>query len=187
MKVIPYIAAALPIVIGLGAFFLPHLLANSPAEEEARQEANAAFETFRAKCGSDYVVAIDVAPPPAGGFTQSLSPVPAATPSGHTIYVMYSDVRLDGRENTSDVDHRNGIEWKGVLTYSAAAGRQISVGKNGTRGKWSDWQPVGAVYTVSLALKDGTWTRSVGEIPLVAGLGRYATLRRPSCSEVPAG
>ena len=186
MKIIPHIATALTFVLGLGAFFLPPLAASTP-RDEARQQANAAFETFRAKCGSDYVVAMDVGPPPAGGFTQSLSPVPAATPSGHTIYVMYADVRLDGRETASVVDHRNGIEWKGMLTYSAAAGRQISVGKDGTRGKWSNWQPAGAIYNVSLSLRDGTWTRRIEEIQLLAGLGRYATLRRPSCSEVPAG
>lgn len=186
MKTIPHIATALTIALGLGAFFLPPLAASSP-QDEARQQANAAFETFRAKCGSDYVVAIDVAPPPAGGFTQSLPAAPATKPFAHTIYAMYSDVRLDGRETASDADHRNGIEWEGVLTYSAAAARQISVGRDGTRGKWSDWQPAGAVYAVSLALKDGTWTRRIEEIPLLAGLGRYATLRRPSCSEVPAG
>ena len=94
---IPHLATALTFAFGLGCFFLPPLSAASP-KEEARQQANAAFETFRAKCGSDYVVAIDVAPPPAGGFTQSLSPAPAARSSGHTIYVMYSDVRLDGRK-----------------------------------------------------------------------------------------
>ncbi|MCL8385802.1 hypothetical protein [Xanthobacter aminoxidans] len=186
MKPIPHMATALTFVLGLSAFFLPPLAASSP-QEGARQQANAAFETFRTKCGSDYVVAIDVVPPPAGGFTQTLPAAPAAKPSAHTIYAMYSDVRLDGREITSDVDHRNGIEWKGMLTYSAAAARQISVGKNGTRGKWSDWQPVGAIYTVSLSRKDGTWTRRIEEIPLLVGLGRYATLRRPSCSEVPAG
>lgn len=186
MKMIPHLATALTFAFGLGCFFLPPLSAASP-KEEARQQANAAFETFRAKCGSDYVVAIDVVPPPAGGFTQSLPAAPAAKPSAHTIYAMYSDVRLDGREATSEVDRRNGIEWKGVLTYSAAAARQISVGKDGTRGKWSDWQRAGAVYAVSFVLKDGTWTQRVDEIPLLAALGRYATPRRPSCSEVPAG
>lgn len=116
-----------------------------PPRLEAQRRADALFETFRARCGTDYVVAIDVTPPSGGattggvtggGFTQTLGQAPARA-SGHTIYVAYADVRLDGRETTKDIDRRNGIVWAGTLTVSAAAARQISVGKDGTVGKWT--------------------------------------------------
>ena len=43
---------------------------------EAQRQANALFETFRIKCGTDHVVAIDVTPPSSGGFTQNLGAAP---------------------------------------------------------------------------------------------------------------
>lgn len=73
------------------------------------------------------------------------------------------------------------------MTYSAAAVRQISVGSDGTEGAWSSWQTGGLVYAVTLMLKDGNWSSSVDEMPLLAGLGRYARLRRPACAELPSG
>ena len=154
---------------------------------EAQRQANASFETFRARCGKDYVVAADVSPPPRGGFTTTLgTPVPGAS-SGHTLYIAYADVRLDGREITTDIDRRNGIAWRGTLAYSAAALRQISVGQDGTRGAWSPWQPAGPIYTVTLELKDGSWSSRGQEMSLLGALGRYAKLRRPACAEIPAG
>jgi hypothetical protein len=101
---------------------------------EAQRQANALFETFRARCGKDHVVAADVTPPPRGGFATPLgTPAPGAS-LGHTLYIAYADVRLDGREITTDIDRRNGIAWRGTMAYSAAAQRQISVGQDGTRG-----------------------------------------------------
>jgi hypothetical protein len=154
---------------------------------EAQRQANALFETFRVQCDKDYVVAIDVTPPSPGGFTQTLGAAPTGRAQGHTIYVAYADVRLDGREITTDIDRRNGIGWRGTMTYSAAAARQISIGRDGTRGAWSPWQPAGPVYAVRLALKDGIWSSRIDEMPLLLGLGRYAKLRRPTCAEIPAG
>ncbi|MBA4222769.1 MAG: hypothetical protein C0458_18730 [Methylobacterium sp.] len=154
---------------------------------EAQRLANAQFETFRTRCGKGYVVAADVTPPPRGGFTATLgTPAPGAS-SGHTLYVAYADVRLDGREITTDIDRRNGIAWRGTLAYSAAALRQISVGHDGTRGAWSPWQPAGPIYTVTLELKNGSWSSRGQEMSLLGALGRYAKLRRPACAEIPAG
>lgn len=187
VKAIAYITVAVPIVLGLGLFFLPPLSTEPKVEEEARQQANAAFETFRVKCGQDYAVAIDVAPAPAGGFAPALPAAPVAKPSGHTVYVMYADVRLNGRDTTSDIDRRNGIAWRGTFTFSAEAARQVSAGKDGTTGAWSPWQAAGPIYAVTLVLKDGAWSSRVDEMPLVANLGRYAKLRRPACSDLPPG
>ena len=149
--------------------------------------AATAFETFRIKCGTDHVVAIDVTPPSSGGFTQTLGAAPTGRAQGHTIYVAYADMHLEGRETTTDIDRRNGIGWRGSLAYSAAAARQISVGRDGTKGVWSPWQPAGPVYTVTLEFKDGGWSSRGQEMSLLGALGRYGKIRRPACSEVPAG
>lgn len=154
---------------------------------EAQQQANALFETFRAKCGKDYVVAVDVTSPAPGGFTQTLGPATTGRGQGHTIYIAYADVRLDGRETTTDIDRRNGIGWRGSLAYGAAASRQISVGKDGTKGAWSPWQPAGPIYTVTLEFKDGAWSSRGQEMSMLGALGRYGKIRRPACAEVPAG
>ena len=154
---------------------------------EAQRQANALFETFRIKCGTDHVVAIDVTPPSSGGFTQTLGAAPTGRAQGHTIYVAYADMHLEGRETTTDIDRRNGIGWRGSLAYSAAAARQISVGRDGTKGVWSPWQPAGPVYTVTLEFKDGGWSSRGPEMSLLGALGRYGKIRRPACSEVPAG
>lgn len=154
---------------------------------EAQNQANALFETFRAKCGKDHVAAIDVTPPQQARFAEALRPAATASAEAHTIYIAYADTRLDGRETTTDIDRRNGISWRGTMTYSAAAVRQISVGSDGTEGAWSSWQTGGPVYAVTLMLKDGNWPSSVDEMPLLAGLGRYAKLQRPACAEVPGG
>lgn len=154
---------------------------------EAQRQANALFETFRARCGKDHVVAADVTPPPRGGFATPLgTPAPGAS-LGHTLYIAYADVRLDGREITTDIDRRNGIAWRGTMAYSAAAQRQISVGQDGTRGAWSPWQTAGPIYTVTLEFKDGSWSSRGQEMSLLGALGRYARIRRPACAEIPAG
>ncbi|SHO67007.1 hypothetical protein SAMN02745172_03669 [Pseudoxanthobacter soli DSM 19599] len=154
---------------------------------EAQNQANALFERFRVKCGKDHVAAIDVTAPQRAGFTETLGPAATGIAQGHTIYIAYADIRLDGRETTTDIDRRNGISWRVTMTYSAAAVRQISVGSDGTEGAWSSWQTGGPVYAVTLMLKDGNWSSSVDEMPLLAGLGRYARLRRPACAELPSG
>ena len=180
-------AAAVVVAMStLPAVFTSAQTAPSP-RLEAQKQANALFETFRVKCGNDHVVAIDVTPPQSAGFTETLGTDRAGSPQGHTIYIAYADIRLDGRENTTDIDRQNGVSWRGILTYSAAAVRQISIGSDGTKGAWSPWQPGGPVYAVTLALKDGNWSSSVDEMPLLAGLGRYAKLRRPACNELPSG
>lgn len=160
---------------------------SSPPLLEAQRQANAQFETFRTRCGKDYVVAADVTPPQRGGFTATLGAPPPGSSAGHTLYIAYADVRLDGREITTDIDRRNGIAWRGTLAYSAAALRQISIGKDGTKGAWSPWQPAGPIYTVTLELKDRSWSSRGQEMSLLGALGRYAKIRKPACEEVPAG
>lgn len=179
-----FLAAALVVVSGIVTGAAAQT--SPPPRLEAQRLANAQFETFRARCGKDYVVAVDVAPPQRGGFTTTLGTPPPGSSAGHTLYIAYADVRLDGREITTDIDRRNGVAWRGTLAYSAAALRQISVGKDGTKGDWSPWQPAGPIYTVTLELKDGSWSSRGQEMSLLGALGRYARVRRPACDEVPA-
>lgn len=153
----------------------------------AVDRANALFGTYRARCGTVAVVAIDVLAAPVGGFAGPLEGKQAPVRNGHTLYVALDDLRLDARETTSPADRRNGIDWAGRLTFSAGSVRQISVGRDGTMGRWSPWQAGGPVYAVDLARRDGGWSHRIDEMPVVTGLGRYGRLRRPTCSEVPAG
>ena len=175
----------MPLVAGLAAQAQHSALGD--ARGEAADRANALFGTYRARCGSVAVVAIDVAAAPAGGFAGSLESTQAPVRNGHTLYVALADLRLDARETTSPADRRNGIDWSGRLTFGAGSVRQISVGRDGTMGRWTPWQAGSPVYAVDLARRDGGWSHRIDEMPVVTGLGRYGRLRRPTCSEVPAG
>lgn len=159
----------------------------APADprSEGTARANALFGTYRARCGQVAVVAIDVVPPGTGGFADPLGSTAART--GHNLYVALADLRLDARETTTPTDRRNGIRWAGRFTYSAGSVRQVAIGRDGTAGRWSPWQPGGPVYAVALTHRDGGWTDRIDEMPLVTGLGRYARMRRPTCAELPAG
>jgi hypothetical protein len=171
----------------LAALTTTPCLALSPKDNVAGAQAYEAFIAQRQTCGQKVVMAVDVSPPQANGFTS----VPGHKPlKPYTIYNEATgiDRRLEGPgDNVSAADRMNGIQWKGRVVIAASAAREISVNRDGTgSGSWSAWKSNVTLAIVDVQQSGGRWSVSVTEPDGVRGLGRFAQLRRASCSEVPS-
>lgn len=162
--------------------------APGPADIAAANEAMRAFMAQRQTCGDKIVTAVDVTPPQSGGFAPSLE---AKSAKPYTIYNEAVNVerRISGQGgNMNDADRLNGLQWKGRVQLVAKAAREISLtrGGGGPNGAWSQWQPNVTLAAVDVEQRNGVWTARVQPAGQLAAMGRYAQMRRASCSEVPS-
>ena len=170
-------AAALSITLQAG---VAHAV---PTMDEATAYAKSLFTANRSFCRNATITALDVTAP---GRPDLLPPTPALA---HTIYIeaaaMTQIFRGPGL-GVSPADRMNGIEWIGTFTFASQTFREISVGRDGTRGAWTPWRNGTTVLTINLIFRNGKWEAAEFQPPGITALGRYAKIRRPSCAEVPA-
>ncbi len=157
------------------------------ADVAAAQHAWNAFLGHQQSCGDKFVMAIDVTPPQMNGFTQ----VPGYKPlQPYTIYNQATglQVRRSGPAgNVTAADRLNNIEWKGSFQIVAQAAREVTVSRSAqAASQWTPWKADVVLAIVEVEHRNGSWLSRVQQSQSIESLGRFARIRGPSCSEVPA-
>lgn len=155
----------------------------APTMDEATAHAKSLFTAHRSFCSNATITALDVTAP---GRPDLL---PSTPTRAHTIYIeatAMAQILKGPGPNVSPADRMNGIEWIGAFTFASQTFREISVGKDGTRGAWTQWRNGTTLLTINLVSRNGKWETVETQPPGITALGRYAKIRRPSCADVPA-
>ena len=175
---------SLPVAFTLVALSMGATALAAPIDNAALDEASKVFMAQRQTCGDKIVAAMDVTPQ-SGGFAPSLDPK-AGKP--HTIYneAVGVERRPSGQgSKLNEADRLNGLQWKGRVQMVAKAAREVTVPRGGPAGAWGQWQPNVILATIDVEQRNGVWETKM-QSGNVAAYGRYAQMRRPSCSELPS-